>query len=82
MTTCFQKASAADPHFSSIPDLPPTGFVRQAHVLSLIPISRSTLWRQVSTGAFPAPVKLSQSITAWRVEEVRKWIAERCGEGL
>ncbi|MBW7924868.1 MAG: AlpA family phage regulatory protein [Burkholderiaceae bacterium] len=77
MTTCFQKASAADSHLSFIPDLPPTGFVRQAHVLSLIPISRSTLWRQVSAGSFPAPVKLSPSITAWRVEDVRKWMAER-----
>jgi predicted DNA-binding transcriptional regulator AlpA len=28
----------------------------------------------VNAGKFPAPVKLSERITAWRVEEVREWI--------
>jgi predicted DNA-binding transcriptional regulator AlpA len=57
--------------------LPQIGFVRQAQVLSFIPISRSTLWRQVAAGTFPAPVKLTPSISAWRAEDVRQWIEDR-----
>ncbi|KQB57162.1 MULTISPECIES: AlpA family transcriptional regulator [Acidovorax] len=60
-----------------MPTLPQTGFVRQAQVLVFIPFSRATLWRRVSAGTFPAPVKLSERITAWRVEDIRQWIAEQ-----
>ena len=57
--------------------LPETGFLRQSQVLSFIPISRSTLWRRVTTGTFPAPLKLSPRVTVWRVEDVRRWIQEQ-----
>lgn len=55
--------------------LPETGFLRQKQVLALVPISKSTLWRRVGAGTFPAPVKLSPRVTAWRAEDVRGWIA-------
>ncbi|MBL8454249.1 MAG: AlpA family phage regulatory protein [Zoogloea sp.] len=54
--------------------LPATGFVRQAQLLPLVPFSAATLWRKVKDRTFPAPVKLSERITAWKVEEVRAWI--------
>lgn len=54
--------------------LPATGFLRQPRVLACVPFSRATLWRRVRQKAFPAPVKLSTRITAWRVEDVRRWI--------
>jgi predicted DNA-binding transcriptional regulator AlpA len=57
--------------------LPETGFLRQSHVLTFVPISKSTLWRRVLAGTFPAPVKLSSRITAWRVEDVRRWIEDQ-----
>ncbi|WP_347339528.1 AlpA family phage regulatory protein [Acidovorax sp. 210-6] len=57
--------------------LPTSGFVRQKLLLHFIPFSKSTLWRQVNAGLFPAPVPISPGITAWRAEEVRRWIAER-----
>lgn len=50
------------------------GFLRQAQLLKIIPISKSTLWRRVQASAFPAPVKLSQRVTVWRVEDIRQWI--------
>ena len=43
----------------------------------LLPISSATLWRMVKSGKFPRPVKLTAAITAWRVEDVQKWMAER-----
>ncbi len=55
--------------------LPETGFIRLKQLLLFIPFSRSTLYRKVSNGEFPHPLKLSTNVSAWRVEEVREWIA-------
>lgn len=67
----------------SIPSsvLPETGFLRQPQVLAFVPISKSTLWRRIQARSFPEPVKLSVRITAWRVEDIRRWIADQ-GLGL
>jgi hypothetical protein len=40
----------------------------------LLPFSDTTLWRKVRAQQFPAPVKLSSRVTAWRVEDVRAWM--------
>lgn len=61
------------------PALPETGFLRQPQVLVFVPISRSTLWRRVQAGTFPGPVKLSARVTAWRAEDLRRWIADQGG---
>ena len=52
---------------------PETGFVRQKPLLDEVPFSPATLWRKVKAGTFPAPVKLSERVTAWRWEDVRAW---------
>lgn len=62
---------------SASPTLPRTGFVRQKLLLQCVPFSKSTLWRWVKAGLFPAPVRLSVGITAWRAEDIHRWIAER-----
>jgi len=55
--------------------LPTTGYIRQAQLLAgVVPFSASTLWRRVRDHSFPAPVKLSAGVTAWRVEDVRAWM--------
>ncbi len=54
---------------------PETGYVRQSELIpNPIPFSPATLWRKVKDGTFPAPVKLSERVTAWRVEDVRAWM--------
>lgn len=66
----------------SIERLPATGFIRQAALLGTrdapgpLPVSHATLWRMVRSGAFPAPVKLTPKVTAWRLEDVRQWMVE------
>jgi prophage regulatory protein len=40
----------------------------------LIPFSTSTLWRKVGKGEFPAPIKVSAGVTAWRLGDVRAWL--------
>jgi len=69
-------AGAANNHSPCLPD---TGFLRQRQVLAFVPISKSTLWRQVRARSFPSPVKLSAGVTAWRAEDVRRWITEQGG---
>jgi predicted DNA-binding transcriptional regulator AlpA len=56
------------------PDVPHTGFVREQRLLEFLPFSHSTLWRRVKAWTFPAPVKISGRVTAWRAEDVRAWI--------
>ena len=68
---------AASPSIQHAPALPETGFLRQPQVLAFVPISKSTLWRRVQARTFPEPVKLSSRITVWRVEDIRRWIAQQ-----
>jgi len=54
--------------------LPEIGYLRLPAVLALFPVSKSTWWNGVKDGKFPAPVKLTERTTAWRVEDIRKLI--------
>lgn len=54
-----------------------TGFVREARLLLFLPFSHSTLWRKVRAKTFPAPVKISGRMTAWRAEDIHAWIEEQ-----
>jgi len=50
-----------DPHSS--PPVPP-----------LIPVSKSTWWKGVSEGIYPAPFRISKRSVAWRAEELQSLI--------
>ena len=54
--------------------LPESGYIRVNDLIKIIPFSASTVWRKSKKGSFPKPVKLSEQITAWRVEDVRAWM--------
>lgn len=70
-------ATAESHRFENPLVLPETGFVRQRLLLRFVPFSKSTLWRRVKAGDFPAPVRLSVGVTAWRAEEIHRWIADK-----
>ncbi len=57
--------------------LPATGFVRLADLRFIIPLSDSTIWRRVKGQTFPAPIKLSERVTAWKVEDIRQWLEKQ-----
>jgi len=59
------------------PILPHTGFVRESRLLVFLPFSHSTLWRRVRAKTFPEPIRISDRITAWRVEDIRAWIEQQ-----
>lgn len=51
-------------------NLPTTGYLRLPAVLAIFPVSKSTWWAGVKDGRYPAGHKLSERVTAWRVEEI------------
>lgn len=57
---------------SPTPDSPT--MLRQWHVLGIVPVSQSTLKRWVRAGKFPAPIKLSENVSAWRAADVHTWV--------
>jgi len=59
-------------------DFPKDGFVRQRQLIPHpIPFSPATLWRKVAAGEFPAPLKLSERVTAWRCSDVTEWMSQQ-----
>lgn len=64
---------------STEPNTPPThlpaqGMSRASQLLPFLPFGASTLWAWSRDGRFPAPVKLSPTITAWRNSDVIEWL--------
>ena len=43
----------------------------------IVPFSAATIWRRVRAGTFPAPVKISKGITAWRLADIEAWLDEQ-----
>ena len=43
----------------------------------LMQVSTRTLWRLLSAGQVPQPVRIGGSVR-WRVDQVKQWIASGC----
>ncbi len=39
----------------------------------ILPISAATIWRGVRAGSFPAPVRLTRGVTAWKLSDIEAW---------
>ena len=50
-------------------------YVRAKQLLreGIVPFSAKTLWRRVKDGSFPAPVKLSPGVYAWKMSDIQNW---------
>ena len=53
--------------------------VSASSLAEMLQISKRTLWRLLSAGQLPLPVRVGGSVR-WRVHEVRKWIDSGCPE--
>lgn len=53
-------------------------FLKAGQVSERESISVPTIWRWVREGRFPAPVKLGENCTRWRLADLEAWEAERC----
>ena len=49
------------------------------HCPAIIPVSRTTWYQGIKDGRFPKPIKLSERIAVWRVEDIRA-LVEPAGE--
>ncbi|MFO1314050.1 MAG: AlpA family phage regulatory protein [Burkholderiales bacterium] len=52
-------------------------YVRLSTLLTIVPMSASSVWRGVRSQKFPAPVKLGPRITAWKLSAIEAYLAER-----
>ena len=77
-------APKASIHPSTFDAMPDGAYIREAQLVQSpkrpgvpvpLPFSAPTLWRKVRELTFPAPVRLSERVTAWKVGEVRAWLA-------
>lgn len=50
--------------------------LRQPDVLARTGLRRSTLYRKIAKGAFPAQIRLSENCVGWYESEVSDWVAD------
>lgn len=50
-----------------------TPFLKDTEVAKRYKVSRPTIWRWVSDGNFPRPIKLGTGSTRWRFSDLEVW---------
>lgn len=55
----------------------PDPILRRPSVEKLTGLSCATLYRSMSRGSFPKPVKISFNAVGWRESDVTRWIESR-----
>ncbi len=48
-------------------------FLRLPAVMLRVGLSRTTIYRMIKGGHFPAPVKLGERASAWRLSDLESW---------
>ena len=51
--------------------------LRPPEVMKRTGLSRTTLWRRVKAGTFPAPRELGEMAIGWPASEISAWLADR-----
>jgi len=54
-----------------------TTLIKLNEVKTLTTLSRSTIYKKVAEGTFPAPIKLGDRAVAWLETEIVNWIEQR-----
>ena len=73
----MQKQGLADRSTESVLEFSSNVILRTPAVLALIGLSRTSLWRRVRAGDFPAPVRLggrASRAVGWRRADVERWL--------
>lgn len=50
--------------------------IRLKTLLARTGLSRSTIYRKIAEGTFPAQIKISVNGTGWRESDINRWIAD------
>ena len=59
----------------------PDRIIRLKTVLSRTGLSRSTIYRKIAEGTFPAQLKISTNGTGWHESDISRWIADPVVDG-
>ena len=51
--------------------------LKREEVLGLVSLSSATVYRMMSRGEFPRPVRVGQRAARWHSDEVEEWLASR-----
>ena len=51
--------------------------LRPPEVLTRTGLSRTTIWRRVRAGTFPAPIELGENSIGWPESEITSWLANQ-----
>ncbi|TIM70591.1 MAG: AlpA family phage regulatory protein [Mesorhizobium sp.] len=54
----------------------PDRIVRLRTVLARTGLSRSTMYRKIAEGTFPAQIKISVNGAGWRESDINLWVAD------
>jgi prophage regulatory protein len=54
----------------------PDRIIRLKTVLARTGLSRSTIYRKIAEGTFPAQLKISVNGTGWHESDINRWIAD------
>ena len=57
----------------------PDRIIRLKTVLARTALSRSTIYRKIAEGTFPAQIKISVNGAGWRESDIDRWIADPAG---
>ena len=53
--------------------------IRMKTVLARTGLSRSTIYRKIAEGTFPAQIKISTNGAGWKESDINRWIANPVG---
>jgi prophage regulatory protein len=60
----------------------PDRIIRLKTVVSRTGLSRSTLYRKIAEGTFPAQLRISIHGAGWRESDIDRWVNDPSGWGL
>jgi prophage regulatory protein len=52
-------------------------YLRDKQVAEMLTIGRSSVWRMTKEGKLPAPIKLSERVTVWKLSDIEAFIASK-----
>ena len=56
---------------------PPSNMLRVPEVMARTGLSRTTIWRRVRAGTFPAPISLGENSIGWPESAITAWLETR-----
>jgi len=55
-------------------------FLRRGPLLAKTGLTKTTLYRLIGAGLFPAPIKITDRSSAWCSDEVEAWMAQKLSD--